>query len=70
MFRTTTCPLSGENYCIYATLVLSLCLSGVWSADQTPLNLYAPHFHYIGQAFRYSPENALYIFSQQIYFII
>ena len=25
---------------------------------------------YVGQAFRYSPENALYIFNQQIYFII
>ena len=25
---------------------------------------------YIGQAFRYSPENAFYIFNQQIYFII
>ena len=24
----------------------------------------------IGQAFRYSPENAFYIFNQQIYFII
>jgi len=33
-------------------------------------NLYAPRFLYIGQAFRYSPENALYIFNQQIYFII
>ena len=27
-------------------------------------------FLYIGQAFRYSPENAFYIFNQQIYFII
>ena len=33
-------------------------------------NLYAPRFLYIGQAFRYSPENAFYIFNQQIYFII
>ena len=24
----------------------------------------------LGQAFRYSPENAFYIFNQQIYFII
>ena len=34
------------------------------------LNLYAPRFLYIGQAFRYSPENAFCIFNQQIYFII
>jgi len=33
-------------------------------------NLYAPHFLYIGQAFRYSLDNAFYIFNQQIYFII
>ena len=25
---------------------------------------------YIGQAFRYSPENAFYVYNQQIYFII
>ena len=34
------------------------------------INIYAPHFLYIGQAFHYSPENAFYIFNQQIYFII
>ena len=33
-------------------------------------NLSAPRVLYIGQAFRYSPENAFYIFNQQIYFII
>ena len=33
-------------------------------------NLWAPRFLYIGQAFRYSPENAFFIFNQQIYFII
>jgi len=32
--------------------------------------LLAPCVLYIGQAFRYSPENAFYIFNQQIYFII
>ena len=32
--------------------------------------LQAPRFLYIGQAFRYPPENAFYIFNQQIYFII
>ena len=34
------------------------------------INLLAPCVLYIGQAFRYSPENAFYIFNQQIYFII
>jgi len=40
----------------------------------TPLscvfNLQATCVLYIGQVFRYSPENAFYIFNQQIYFII
>ena len=35
-----------------------------------PFNLQAPRFLYIGQAFRYSPENAFYTFNQQTYFII
>ena len=34
------------------------------------INLQAPRFLYIGQAFRYSPEDVFYIFNQQIYFII
>ena len=34
------------------------------------VNLQVPCVLYIGQAFRYSPENAFYIFNQQIYFII
>ena len=33
-------------------------------------NLQAPCVLYIGQAFRYSPENDFYVFNQQIYFII
>ena len=33
-------------------------------------NLQAPCVLYVGQAFRYSPQNAFYIFNQQIYFII
>ena len=36
----------------------------------TFINLQVPCILYIGQAFRYSPENAFYIFNQQIYFII
>ena len=38
--------------------------------DSDAFNLQAPRFLYIGQAFRYSPENAFYVFNQQIYFII
>ena len=34
------------------------------------INLQAPCVLHIGQAFRYSPENAFYIFNQQIYLII
>ena len=48
-----------------------------WNVVQTrsgvqtsTVNLYAPRFLYVGQAFSYSPENAFYIFNQQIYFII
>ena len=33
-------------------------------------NLQAPCVPCMGQAFRYSPENAFYVFNQQIYFII
>ena len=40
------------------------------TSHHTLINLEAPRFLYIGQAFRYSPEYALYIFNQQIYFII
>ena len=32
MFRASMCPSSGENYCIYATLVFSISVGGVWSA--------------------------------------
>ena len=34
------------------------------------INLYAPCILYIGQTYRYSPEYAFYIFSQQIYIYI
>ena len=38
--------------------------------EKTDINLWAPCDLYIGQAFRYSLENAFYIFKQQIYFIV
>jgi hypothetical protein len=42
--------------------------TGAW--DKKRIKLWAPFVLYIGQAFRYSPESAFYIFNQQIYFII
>ena len=42
-----------------------------WTSFPRPsINLQAPCIFYIGQAFRYTPENAFYIFNQQIYSII
>jgi len=41
-----------------------------YTASRTCFNPEAPWVLYIGQAFRYSPESAFYIFNQQIYFII
>ena len=35
MFRISMCPLWGGNYCIYTTLVLSVCIGAVWSGGQT-----------------------------------
>ena len=55
---------------------LWLCLSrnssvvGITATATSLVNLLAPSILYIGQAFRHSPENAFYIFNQQIYFII
>ena len=40
------------------------------STRRDKVNLKAPCVLYIGQAFRYSPQNAFCIFNQQIYFII
>ena len=42
----------------------------VSSGQSAPVKLRAPCVLYVGQAFHYSPENAFYIFNQQIYFII
>jgi len=38
LFRASMYPSSGENYCIYATLLLSLCMGGDWSTvwSETP----------------------------------
>jgi len=42
----------------------------VYTKVTKSINLKALCILYIGQAFHYSPENAFYIFNQQIYFII
>ena len=65
----------GQNRAVVST-VMKLRVSykaGNFLTDERVLglvNLWAPRFLYIGQAFHYSPENAFYIFNQQIYFII
>ena len=45
-------------------------ITKVTQSGRSNFNLQAPCVPYVGQAFRYSPENAFYIFNQQIYFII
>ena len=36
MFRASMCPSSGENYCIYETLIFVTMYGWRLSADQTP----------------------------------
>ena len=55
---------------IFFTISLFICLYLRCKVYSCLFNFQAPRFLYIGQAFRYSPENAFYIFNQQIYFII
>jgi len=57
--------MKSGNVCYHS--VQNLFFSSLLS---TTLTLRALRFLYIGQAFRYSPENAFYIFNQQIYFIV
>jgi len=58
----------------YAIYLLPMWLSWLFTRTETitpyTINLQAPRFLYIGQAFRCYPENAFYIFNQHIYFII
>ena len=56
-----------DNWGYRHTLII--CNTYCFSAA-TMVNLQAPCVLYIGQAFRYSPEKAFYVFNQQIYFII
>ena len=57
-----------RNY--HATLLEISCLAVCYKLCTHVFNLKAPYVLYVGQAFRCSPENAFYIFNQQIYFII
>jgi len=49
---------------------LTITFEGLQWSGFFMFNLQAPCVLYIGQAFRYSQENASYIFNQQIYFIL
>ena len=46
------------------------CVSAGYKEEARKAAYLKPCFLYLGQAFRYSPKNAFYIFNQQIYFII
>jgi hypothetical protein len=48
---------------------MTKCRSDGKQASTFVFNLQAAGILYIGQTYRYSPENAFYIFSQQIYVI-
>ena len=56
--------------CVVSSIGVRTVCAECNEAHTNVFNLYAPCVLYIGQAFRYSPENAFYIFNQQIYFII
>ena len=50
--------------------ILNIHLFRDWDNMEVNINLQAPCVFCIGQAFRYSPGNAFYVFDQQIYYII
>ena len=58
--------------CVYAFLLmltaethLPFCQLARHQVYASDVNLWAPCILYIGQAFRYSPENVFYVFNQQ-----
>ena len=57
LFLSAECNMSKFDLVLYVNSII------------LRFNLQAPCVLCIGQAFRYSPENALCIFNQQIYFI-
>ena len=60
----STCPMQPILFDYTTRKYLARC------KNHETLNLWAPCVLYIGQEFRYFPENAFYIFNQQIYLII
>ena len=64
-FLMLNCFLSYIYHQPYSTLHYSYTMP-----NEMSVNLWAPCVLYIGQAFYYSPENAFYVFNQQIYCII
>ena len=60
-----------NHFRVYSFYSLSYFSSSIifFPSTHFKLNLQAPCVLYIGQAFRYSPENTFYIFNQQIYII-
>ena len=71
--------LMHETEAVYETMTLSFCKFGVKGVHKALMckgsSLYCLTFRHrasciLEQAFHYSPENAFYIFNQQIYFII
>ena len=75
LFHTTLLTVSlfkGSNYYDLTWSVLMCSFEKNWPQAYLigQFNLLAPCVLYIGQAFLWSPENAFYVFNQQIYFII
>jgi len=65
-----SCWASLRLWTLCWTVSWETCIHSSHSMSTTSLNLQAPCVLYIEQAFRNSPENAFYIFNQQIYYII
>jgi len=65
-------PPGTETQSVHPTVCspYQLCCPNSGTVLYISINLYAPCILYIGQAYRYSPEYAFYIFSQQIYYLI
>ena len=59
------CVTSSQGIIEYISVMVTLKFTNFFF-----INLQAPNILYIGQAFRYSPENASHIFNQHFYFII
>ena len=67
---TYTITKSKINKCLIKVCIIAVSHLGRVVKFKATINLWAPCVFHIGQAFRYSPEKAFYVFNQQIYFII